>query len=326
MYLSPFIGAGVGYLIELGIKRVQKEKKRLTLTAVAAAILGAAILYSNAPSFNYLPRPKIPPALARELYSLKETTPPDGWIWTWWDFGNAIKYYGERATYHDGQSQFSPKTYFIANSFVQKDLKRAWNEIWGVSNLGKKGIERLLKEGVPAEKIKEEITEGKFTKPVGHPVYWLFTEDLIGKFYWISYLGTWDFKKEKGKNLLIKLNYCVQTPQGTLACRGGLTVDPINGVIKTPERAVLLKKLTIRDGNGKLLDFSYGGKLFCVDLIQDPINPKFYVLFLMTYETYETAFNQLFILRRPNPYFELVHDRFPLSVLYRVKTPKKSKG
>lgn len=319
MYLAPFVGAGLGYFFDAGLQRFKNWR---LISFAVAPVLVAAIAYANADSFKYLARPKIPPQVVAELYALRKDTPQGSWIWTWWDLGTAIKYYGERGVYHDGQSQFSPKTYFIALSFVEPSLKAAYNVTLGISKLGEKGIKKLLKEGVKPDRLKRELEEGKFNGPVGHPVYWLFTQDLLGKFYWISYLGTWDFKKEKGINLPLKGYLCVEVRPGLLECRGNVLLDLNKGIVAVKGRRLQLGSLGIRNAYGEVVKKSFPtpSKL-SADVIYDPLKPQVAVCFLMPQRAFESAFNRLFILREPNPYFKLVRDRFPFGVLYRVKTP-----
>jgi len=145
MYLAPFIGAGIGVLVDEGssfaVERVKGFYKWRELACIVASFaLFMPIFIANKASVEYLARPKTWPRLAEDFITLKKKTPSDAWIWTWWDLGYAIQYLSERATYHDGGSQLTPKTYFVAATFSTSSPQKAYNVIAGITE---KGIVKL---------------------------------------------------------------------------------------------------------------------------------------------------------------------------------------
>ena len=50
----------------------------------------------------------------------------------------------QKAVLHDGGSQSTPKTYFVARSFTTEDPKEAWNITSYLSNYGLVGMESIL--------------------------------------------------------------------------------------------------------------------------------------------------------------------------------------
>jgi len=225
MYLSPFIGVGISYLFDLLISNLRTKKdinhsKIYAIRLLSIFLLIGVFLYINKPSFAFVAKPKITRELERDFIKLESLTPENSWIWTWWDYGTAIQYLAGRAVFHDGQSQGSPKTYFVATSFSTPDPKVAHNVILGISNIGAKGINELLKEGKKPEEIRNLIFSGAFSKPLSNPIYWAFTGDEIGKFAWINYFGTWNFDLKKGiKSPIYRLSNCRSLKPGILACK-----------------------------------------------------------------------------------------------------------
>jgi dolichyl-diphosphooligosaccharide--protein glycosyltransferase len=325
MYLAPFIGLGLGFFLDVFYKKLketlqgEKLKESLYWGLVGLSLLGIYLL--NRASFEYIPRPIMTADVAEAFIELGRQTPPNAWIWSWWDYGYAIQYYARRATFHDGGSQFYPKTYFVALGLTDKDLKSSFNVAKSVAILGEKGIEDLLKEGYTAKQIKELFVSGALVKDkkLTHPVYWLFTPDLIGKFFWISYFGTWNFDLKKGTHLIIEPTQCVEIQRGIYSC-GKYIFDAQRMLLitrsrkafpvaifayRTPQKLYISQNPTVRYG-------------IAVENVYTQ-NPQYYLWFITDTAGFETAFNKLYMLRKTNPYFELTTDQFPPLVVWKMK-------
>ena len=322
MYLAPFVGAGLGYLAERLLEYIDDSflsKYRELSSIPALPILSSAILFSNPLSLSFTAIPKLNPNLIRDFIKLAEITPPNSWIWTWWDFGTAIQYYAGRAVYHDGQSQGSPKTYFIATTFTTDNPQIAYNTILGVSYLGASGIKGLLKEGRKPQEIRNLMFSGAYAQPVENPIYWIFTGDEIAKFAAISYLGTWNFEEKRGTELPIHSLYCFNIRADIIKCAETI-IDLKNGYLYNSSKPIPIKRVIVKEEkNISELDFSRG-KLY-VEVIR---RKETSYAFLLSKEAYKSLFNQMFILRKYSPkYFEIVYDDFPHMVVYRLKTFKR---
>ncbi len=321
MYLSPFIGAGLGFLADLLVKFL-KDRERLnqwmekTAVILISIFIGAGFVFANEKSVKFVAFPKITPGLTETFLKLREVTPEGSWIWTWWDYGYAIQYYSNRAVYHDGGSQVSPKTYFVATTFSTSDPRVAYNTILGISNLGAKGIEDLIKKGVKPQEIRDEIFSGEFSKPIKHPVFWIFTSDEFGKFGWINYFGTWNFDLKRGRRGLLKpLKACTLIDRNILNC-DGLLIDLNKGTILVSKREVPIKYLVVRE-ESKIGKRKFSDRGLIVEFISDG---KEKMAFLEDEQVYRSMFNQMYILRNYNKsLFKLVWDNFPTSVVYQVR-------
>ncbi|NPA14471.1 MAG: hypothetical protein GXN97_04725 [Aquificae bacterium] len=325
MYLAPFIGLGLGFFLDVFYRHLkdslkgEKLKESLFWGFVGLSLLG--VYFLNRAGFEYKPRPIMTADVAEAFIELGRQTPKNAWIWTWWDYGYAIQYYARRATFHDGGSQFSPKTYFVALGLTENNLKSSYNVAKSVALLGKEGIENLLKEGYTAKQIKELFVSGVLVKDkkLTHPVYWLFTPDLIGKFYWISYFGTWNFDLKKGSHLIIEPNRCIEIQRGIYDC-GKYLFDARRMLLitrsrkafpvavfayRTPQKLYISQNPTARYG-------------IAVEKVYS-LNPNLYFWFITDTVGFETAFNKLYMLRKTNPYFELTTDQFPPLVVQKMK-------
>jgi dolichyl-diphosphooligosaccharide--protein glycosyltransferase len=315
MYLAPFVGLGFGYLFD----RLYRVKERAYLLPLFALIVVGAIFYSARNSINFVAAPKLTSTLAGNFAKLSSLTPEGSWIWSWWDFGTAIIYYGDRATYHDPQSAGTPKTYFVAKSMVDPSSEVAYNAILGVSNLGAEGIEEAVEAGKPPAEITREILSGKYSKPIGREIYWLFTGDTLNKFVAISSIGNWNFQAQKGKPFVFITGGCVKRSGEFFCSFGRVSLKKLLLVLKNRRSVPLFLALETSKG-GKPL--SVNSKKKDKGLVFEAVNMKgnFYIGFVMDRGAYRSNFNRMFVLRKFDPdRFELVYDDFPSVVLYRVK-------
>ncbi len=311
MYLAPFLGMGLGFLFDYTfflLKGNIKPNLKHAFDFLGMSLCLIIVVFSSKMSFAFVAQPKITPRLDRDFTELSKITPKDSCIWTWWDYGYAIEYLADRATFHDGGSQGSPKTYFVARSFSTPNATEAHNIMLSISNIGTTGIDKLTNQ-TSSEIVANEISNGRFLKPLSRPVYWAFTGDEIGKFAWINYFGTWNFKLKRGlKEGIFKFVNC--RPKGKLlVCGNGVSFDLSKGFLLP--NMVPLNTLYVKEGNKTSVKNYHESGLYL-----EVVGPY---VFLMDEEPFKSMFNQMYILRNYDPrYFKLVLDDFPTMVLYRV--------
>ncbi len=334
IYLSLFLGAGFGFILDLGIRylgdKLGEIRKELYNGVLGLAVFGLAV-YSLKPSFKFVAEPKITRQLEGDFIKLDSLTPKGSWIWTWWDYGTAIEYLSARGTYHDGQSGQtiwrSAKSYFVAFSYSTANSTQAYNDIVGISKIGVTGIVKLLKKGVPSQQIRDMIVSGKFNGKVKHPVFWVFTGDEVPKFMWINYFGTWNFQLERGAKKNIYMLGACQLASGKFICQAG-AIDLKTGTLLLPVpgtsslRGFPIKRLALfaKDKNGKV-------RRLISDINPQGVTNAEIVLgsegklygFCMGDQIFNSMFNRMFILRDfDQKHFKLVYDNFPDMVVYYV--------
>lgn len=328
MFLSPLLGLGIGFLLDYlssEIKRYFQSGFSLLIKPLLGATLVLVLMLTNLKSFYYIPKPIMSPSLAQAFIELGKRTPPDAWIYTWWDYGYAIQYYARRATFHDGGTQFSPKTYFIALGFTSPSPEVGYNVTKTLAVCGKECIEQLLEEGKSAKQIKELFESGKLLKGknINHPIYWVFTGDLISKFFWISYFGSWNFETLKGNHYPLYQTICIERlPKGIFCPIGGATAifNPLNMSLVLKKRTYPVKIFAVK--TPKELKIYLNEKISNGNAIEKVYTFKenFYIWFLTNREGFYTNFNRMFILRTYNQsLFELVASRFPDYLSYKVR-------
>ena len=156
----------------------------------------------------------------RTLVALRNQTPPDSIINTWWPPGHFIKAIAERKVTFDGATINVPQAYWIANMFLSRDEKDALGILRMLNNSGNEAAAYLQSQGwklsetidtlkaiIPLDKssaerkLKETLTKGqtahllKLTHQTPPPSYIMIYNEMIEKSIELSFIANWDFKK-----------------------------------------------------------------------------------------------------------------------------------
>lgn len=156
----------------------------------------------------------------RVLNIIKEKTPPNTIINSWWDFGDWFKVVSRRRVIFDGQTQYGPQAYWMAKALLTDNEYEAANILRMLNNGGNKAFEIidehlkdpllsvLLLENIlllPTERGKEilqkflpsPVVESLSNLLARNPARADFVVDhtMPYKMPAISYLGNWDFSK-----------------------------------------------------------------------------------------------------------------------------------
>ncbi len=160
----------------------------------------------------------------RALIKIKNTTPKDAFINSWWDYGHWFKTVACRRVLFDGMTQNTPYAYWIASALMSSDENESTAILRMINTSANKATEILeTKEGLgsadavhfirTALRIGEssareylekearispvyldEILAALFPKRMP-PVYFVVSYDMISKIGPISYIGNWDWDK-----------------------------------------------------------------------------------------------------------------------------------
>jgi len=154
------------------------------------------------------------------LNLIKEKTPRDAVLNSWWDFGDWFKVVARRRVIFDGQTQNVPQAYWMARALLSGNEDEVMGILRMLNNGGNKAFEVidkylndpqksvLLLESVialnpeNAQKalldflpypVAAEVLRLLFTKPPD--AYFVVDPTMQAKISAISYLGNWDFSK-----------------------------------------------------------------------------------------------------------------------------------
>ncbi|MBP7217040.1 MAG: hypothetical protein KBA46_07140 [Candidatus Omnitrophica bacterium] len=154
------------------------------------------------------------------LTTIKEQTPTDSVLNSWWDFGDWFKVVAQRKVIFDGQSQNKPQAYWMAKAFLSGNEDESMGILRMLNNGGNRAFEIIeenlhdpLKSVLLLERIlpldpqqAKELLLGSLPVPVvdqvmnivfGRPpqAYFLVDPSLPSKISAISYIGNWNFAK-----------------------------------------------------------------------------------------------------------------------------------
>lgn len=221
MFLTIPLGIFLGWSINDAYEYFKNKKKEwgacllIIITIVLSDVfIGRA--YNTAGGIF----PFMNDAWYKTLNNLKEKTPKEAIINSWWDFGDWFKAVSGRRVIFDGQSQNLPQAYWMAKVLISQNEEEAVRILRMLNNGGNKAFEiidgelkdplksvLLLKRIILAESkdakqtlsqflpvsMAEEAIKLLFDKP--DKAYFIVEYTMQGKISPISYLGNWDFLK-----------------------------------------------------------------------------------------------------------------------------------
>ena len=179
-----------------------KENRALNLTC--AMLLGLLLCL---PIVNKIPSMSQGPSISKEhaeaLSYLRDNSQKDSMIWLWWDWGYAAHHFAQRYTIADGARHGGPSLFlpalvyttdnpYLARQVIKYTAKKGNSPGAFFEGLDAKGVHQLLKDLETGPPIQ---AEGK--------QYLVVNFDLIPISLWISYFGSWDFVKQKGRDYLV---------------------------------------------------------------------------------------------------------------------------
>ena len=198
---------------------------------------------------------------------LKQNADKDSLISTWWDPGHVIAGYTGLKVHADG-AHCDPSLCIPYNHNIRI---RDMGKIFSTADENESASILLKYKELTAQQCAraKAAFPDKFPDDACKPVsdiYLIASSDLIGKYYWLSYFGSYDTKTNsgQGKNF-VTLPLSKQDADGTLVYgNGAVTLNVKNGqvipIANVQGTSALIKNLVItQGGKPNLLDFSGGG-------------------------------------------------------------------
>ena len=168
------------------------------------------------------------------LVYIRNHTPKNSIINTWWSPGHFIKAIAQRRVTFDGATINKPQAYWLAEVFLDDDERKALGTLRMLNGSANDAADYLISLGIPLSKtvsllkkitavnrerartlLKEALTPQQqdrlldLTHAPPPPSYLLITNELIESHILISFTGRWDFKKaetiNQNKDLLKKV-------------------------------------------------------------------------------------------------------------------------
>lgn len=266
-------------------------------------------LISGQTAISFVPRPSIHTGLYATFLEAKKKVPEDSVLLTWWDYGHTLIDLGF-STFHDGGSQFSPKTYFIARSLISPDQDELFDITQYLATEGNRGI---TENNTSPEALLKAVRNPTI-KPLD-PIYLFFTADMTGKYGAISKLGSWDIVKGGSKPRGYQNLTCNKITNEEMTCRGAkidLKVGKINNQV------ALKRVLFIRDG--KVIREQKFGHTQGYTLQMLVSGNQIVGVQLIDEEVFKSNYNHMFLLGLyRKDLYEEIYNAFPFSRLFKVK-------
>ena len=220
MFLIIPLGIFLGWLIT---EVIRFYKKNWLLTQLIRLLLFVFVLLSAYQANQVAKRifPIVDNTWNNALIKIKNNTPKDAVLNSWWDYGDWIKTIAERKVIFDGQSQNIPQAYWMAKVLITENEEEAIAILRMLNNGGNKAFEIinrnlhnpfasliLLKKTLLMDKEKarsnlsghlsqadqEAVLGLIFAKP-SSKAYFLVAYPMLETMPYISFLGNWDFAK-----------------------------------------------------------------------------------------------------------------------------------
>ncbi|MBF0328048.1 MAG: hypothetical protein HQL10_02730 [Nitrospirae bacterium] len=318
MFLGPFVGAGLGFLLNIIVvhcidwikqKKGQNSIKDVVVYAMSFVMF---FVFSSQTGISFVPFPSIPVGIYGTFIDFKKVSPDNSSIFTWWDFGHALKDAGF-AVYHDGASHGQLQTYFVGRGLVSDSQKELGNIIRCYNSECVHALETADRI-TPKEMIEKATT---YNGPIKtENVYALFTYDMIAKYGAISFFGLWDFDKKSGGNLFFEELRCTGIRDNILDC-GDVKADLTSGLIN---KSTPLKKAVFSNNGSVVQELSYHhDRGLYLELIFDA-KSNIVGVFILEEKTFYSNFNQMYLLGRYDKnLFEEAYNAFPYARYFKVK-------
>ncbi|MGA1846357.1 hypothetical protein [Deferribacter abyssi] len=316
MFLAPFAGAGLGVLIDyfykIGSEKF-KDKKQYVGIGVLSLFVFMTMFVQNLTAISYVPKPSINSNIIKSFIDMNKKL-PQGAIWSWWDYGYAIEDIVGFPVYHDGGSQGSPKTYFVAKSFITDNQSKLYKYVSYFDNYGMEEIKKMIEDNISALEIVKKV-DSFDGKPVRENNYLLYTQDMISKFSAFNFIGSYNFQTKQPEKVVLALMSCQKMERGLFFCDGN-RIDTEKGLVND---RVPLKQFVVTV-NGKAVQrksFPFNKGLNAELVVRDKM---IYYLIVGDDKFYNSNFNQMYILGNyDKKLFEEVYNNFPFARVFRVR-------
>ncbi len=215
----------------MNLKKNKPSKRKIGyfgLWGVSCLILIASAIQSGmkayATIFNW--RPIVNQTWEEALLKIKNDTPDNSIINTWWPPGHFITSMADRRVTFDGATINVPQAYWLSCFFLNQDEKEALGILRMLNNSANQASELLMNSGIPIERAvkhlkaivplnKKQASQylhklpltGKhirqlldLTHKKPPPSYIFLYKDLIEKNLELSFIAHWDFRKVREIN------------------------------------------------------------------------------------------------------------------------------
>ncbi|QWR78261.1 STT3 domain-containing protein [Candidatus Magnetomonas plexicatena] len=299
MYLPPFVGAGLGYLLTLAASPFRIFLNKLKKEILVYMFIFALFFATNfSDAYSYNPFVLINGKIYKGFTEVKKFVPPDSKMFTWWDTGYALQSIGLK-TYHDPGPMTQEITYFTARGLTVTSQRELYSILCY--------IDRVASKSKVNDNAKEKIQKAINLTPnlKGNNVYVLFSNDMILTFNAVTNIGNWDFDakvRQYKKPIKFLRETSLESERGIL--NGNI---PVKSIITVDSGEIKDTQTFINNPAGQYLEIIKSGQTVLYILLMDE-------------GIYQSNFNKMFILGIfDKNLFEEIYNDFPHVRLYKAK-------
>jgi dolichyl-diphosphooligosaccharide--protein glycosyltransferase len=256
------LGAGIfiGIIYEY-IKSYTTVPSYRTIIVVILIVIGVFSSVSGAYSIATSVVPGTDSAMVNSLTWIKDNTPNNTVITSWWDFGYLFEYYGDRMTTWDGGNQNTPRAYWVGEALYTDNESLSIGILSMLANSGDLapqamdnytnntgksvtilnsilGVDNTTAYNIMTTQYNLSPTQAQtilnYTHPVNPAPFVLITSsDMIDKAYWWSYFGNWNFQTNNSTGYNYEEGQASPVPSNEtgLSSNTTLLVSNDNGVV-----------------------------------------------------------------------------------------------
>ncbi len=225
------IALGAGVFVGLMAPYFVKNIKNARYHSISILLLIALVAYAPVSS-SYMFSNSIYPTVDDSMYNsltwIKDNTPQNTVITSWWDFGHLFTAVADRPVTFDGGSQNTPRAYWIGNALLTSNENLSAGILRMLTSSGDQGYLTLesythntgksveiLDRILPVDKQDAQtiltshynLTSDQaqnvlqYTHPAKAIPHVLLLNNmyLLSKAYWWSYFGNWNFQNNTGQ-------------------------------------------------------------------------------------------------------------------------------
>jgi dolichyl-diphosphooligosaccharide--protein glycosyltransferase len=221
MFLLVPMGILLGAAIEELVSWVWSKNKKIMLAPLAVFLFVLiGFMFNNGYRSAANTFPLMDDMWHTVLSRIKQYTPPEAVINSWWDYGDWFKTVAQRKVIFDGQSQNTPQGYWMSRVLMERSEEKAMGILRMLNNGGNKAFDTIngyfknptrsvillekvlgLSQEQALESLSDELPEAltacvmELLYKMPAKAYFVVEYTMLSKMYQISYLGNWDFIK-----------------------------------------------------------------------------------------------------------------------------------
>ena len=307
-----FIGNAVEFVKKIGYGTVHDAVSSPVYLAVFAtlfAVLSFAALLHISDNITFSQQTgglEVDSNWQQALAWLKNNTEQNSLVATWWDPGHIITGYTGLKVFADGAHCAASCVPYNLNTRIRDmgKILSTTNEQESVSLLQKYTQLTDVQKQVVIQSFGSTVPNDAFT-PVP-AVYVIASSDLIGKYYWLSYFGSYNDQTQTGQGanfIQFQLssrdqqnNLVYSGPGDTTVTVGGTQSNEVAAVLNSPSQGIrntIVSDVVIFGQNGQALQFNFSN---ATNLVNGMVwvSPDFQFLFFMPPNVRDSTFTKMF--------------------------------